>query len=48
MVQLLLRHLHVVALKIFDSESDSTELDGIELLNLVVILARLILERPRN
>lgn len=48
MVQLLLRHLHVVALEIFDSESDSSELDGVELLDLVVILARLILERPRN
>ena len=37
-----------VALEIFDSESDSSELDSVELLDLVVILARLILERPRN
>ena len=47
-VQLFLRHLHVVAPEIFDSESDSSELDGVELLDLVVILPRLVLERPRN
>ena len=47
-VQLLLRHLHVVAPEIFDSESDSSELDGVELLDLVVVLAGLVLERPRN
>ena len=47
-VQLFLRHLHVVAPEILDSESDSPELDGIKLLDLVVILASLVLERPRN
>lgn len=48
LVQLLLRHAHLVTFEIFYSKSHSTELDGVELLDLVIVLPRFIFEGPSN
>ena len=44
-IKLLFGHVDVVAPEILDTESDSSELDGVELLDLVVILAVFVLQR---
>jgi hypothetical protein len=45
MVQFFLRHLHEVTFEIFDSESNSSELDSVKLLDLVIIFACFVLQR---
>ena len=44
LVQFFLRHLDVVASEVLDSKSNTTKLDGVEFLDLVVIFAVLVLE----
>lgn len=47
-VKFSLGHLYFLAFEVFYSESDSAEFNGIELLNLVIVLSGLIFEWPRN
>lgn len=44
-IELLLTHHDLIALKIFDSEPNSTEFDGVKFLNLVIVLSGFIFER---
>ena len=46
LVEFLLRHLKRVAPEVLDSEPDSSDLDSVKLLNVVVVLPLFILERP--
>lgn len=48
LIKLALRHLETVASEVLDSESDSSQFDGVKLLDLVVVLAVLVLERSGN
>ena len=44
LIQFFLGHLDVVAPEVLDSESNTTKLDGVEFLDLIVIFAVLVLE----
>ena len=48
LVEFLRTHVQTVTPEVLNSEPDSSELDGIELLNLVVILAILIFQASSN
>ena len=48
LVKLVFRHVDVVASEILHSESDSSQLDGVELFNFVVVFAVLVLQGSGN
>lgn len=45
-IEFLFTHHDLIALKIFDSEPNSTEFDSVKFLNLVIVLSGFIFERP--
>lgn len=45
LIELILGHLLLVAPEVLNSESDSTQLDGVELLDFVIVLAVFVLKR---
>jgi len=45
-IELLFTHHDLIALKIFNSEPNSTEFDSVKFLNLVIVLSGFIFERP--
>jgi len=47
-VELILRHLDLIAPEVLNSESDSSKLDGVKLLYFVVVLASFVFERSSN
>lgn len=47
-VELLLAHHDLIALEIFDSESNSTKFDSVKFLNLVIVFSGFIFEGPGN